>query len=252
MESPPKLVIVTGAAGGIGAAISETLEKAGLAVIGTDVPGAQRTYNTSYWMDFDLRNLTASQGLEKFDRLLAEVIGERHVYALINNAALQLLGTVEQLSPESVAESLNVNCVAPFSLAKVLLARFVDTKELKPWIINIASIHSRLTKPGFSAYAASKAALEGITRAMAVELGARVSVGCIAPAAIETEMLKAGFTEDYEPLKDLADLHPSKAIGKPAEVAKLVEFVLSGDLPFANGFIWNLDGGISSRLYDPV
>ena len=252
MESLPELVIVTGAAGGIGRAISETLEQAGLAVIGTDVPGAQKPYDTSYWIDFDLGNLRTSRGLREFERLLTDVIGERQVYALINNAALQLLGAVEELPPESVAQSLDINCLAPFSLTKMMLARLDGNKELKPWIINIASIHSRLTKPEFCAYATSKAALEGLTRAMAVELGARVRVGCIAPAAIETEMLKAGFEGNHELFNSLADLHPSKTIGKPDEIAKLVEFILCGDLPFANGFMWNFDGGISSRLYDPA
>src|SRR3546814_11034334 len=84
-------------------------------------------------------------------------------------------------------------------------------------VLNISSIHARLTKPNFIAYATSKAALSGMTRAMAVELGARVRVNAIEPVAIDTPMLRAGFEGNDAGYEQLRIFHPVKAIGSRSE-----------------------------------
>jgi NAD(P)-dependent dehydrogenase (short-subunit alcohol dehydrogenase family) len=118
-------------------------------------------------------------------------------------------------------------------------------------VINIASIHALLTKPRFSAYATSKSALIGLTRALAVELGGRVRVNAISPAAIATPMLESGFSEDPEGLNRLAAYHPSACIGVPDDVARAALCLAEVKGAFLNGAIVGVDGGIGARLHDP-
>jgi NAD(P)-dependent dehydrogenase (short-subunit alcohol dehydrogenase family) len=91
-----------------------------------------------------------------------------------------------------------------------------------------------------------------MTRAMAVDLGSRIRVNAIEPAAIETDMLKAGFTEQPEKFAELQACHPQGRIGKPEEVAALALSVASGELRFLHGACIGMDGGISGRLHDPI
>lgn len=168
---------------------------------------------------------------------------------LINNAAVQVLGGVGSLSMADWNQTLNVNLLAPFALVQGLLLQ-LDAAD--GCVINVSSIHARLTKPNFVAYATSKAALSGMTRAMAVDLGARVRVNAIEPAAIETDMLKAGFAHQPEEYVILQGCHPQGRIGTPAEVASLALSIACGNLRFLHGTCIAMDGGISGRLHDPI
>lgn len=252
MSGDEKIVIVTGAAGGIGRAVCEALESKGYLVIGVDASDVMPSISAKRWIRYDLCRLSDSQGIEAFDQELTSRIGDRQVSGLVNNAAVQRLGPLQSLPVELLHESLAVNCIAAFSLTKLVLRRLPRDADYKPSVINITSIHSRLTKPGFSVYATSKAALEGLTRSLAVECGDVLKVCCIAPAAVETSMLREGFENAPERMERLANLHPTRFIGMPSEVAGLVLALLGNEFPFANGAVWNLDGGMSSRLHDPV
>jgi len=125
-------------------------------------------------------------------------------------------------------------------------------KVSKGSVVNITSIHAALTKPGFSTYAMSKAAMDGMTRSLAVELGRDVRINAIAPAAISTPLLEAGFENRLDEFKQLADMHPTGKIGTPADVASLALYLVSEEAAFINGSILGLDGGIRGRLHDPV
>ena len=107
-----------------------------------------------------------------------------------HNGKDAVLGSFEQLSASDWHETMAVNLLAPVAISRALLP---ELKRQHGSIVHIGSIHSQLTKPGFTAYATSKAALAGLTRAMAVELGGSVRVNAIEPAAIATPMLAAGF-----------------------------------------------------------
>ena len=144
---------------------------------------------------------------------------------------------------------MNVNLTAPFRLSQAFLA---DLEAARGTILNIGSVHARATKPEFAAYATSKAALHGLTRALAVDLGDRVRVVCLAPAAISTPMLMAGFEGHEAAFKSLEACHPAGRIGQPDEVAKAALFLTGPDAGFATGTTFWLDGGVLSRLHDPV
>lgn len=239
-------VIVTGAAGGIGSAIVRNLRDNKYRVIGIDVADAHEVGKD--FLKIDLSSLNSTVGVAELSEQLAEAINADRLVGLVNNAALQIVRPFNELTVEHMIDSLQVNCVAPFALAR---ASFAYLKKSHGTIVNIGSIHSKLTKPGFVAYAASKSAVEGLARAMAVELGRDIKVCAILPAAIATPMLTAGFDDNPQDLNELNSFHPAGIVGNVDEVGELVNLLIGESLPFSNGAVWNLDGGISGVLHDP-
>jgi NAD(P)-dependent dehydrogenase (short-subunit alcohol dehydrogenase family) len=167
---------------------------------------------------------------------------------LVNNAALQIKKSAEALSVRDWQRSLDTNVVAPFALIQGLLP---ELKRARGSVVNIASVHAQLTKPGFAAYATSKSAMVGMTRSLAVDLAGSVRVNCINPAATETSMLVAGFEGREEELSQLGRCHPLGRIADPREVARVAVFLASEDASFVNGAALDVDGGIAARLHDP-
>lgn len=243
------IALITGAAGGIGRALSRTFADAGYQVIATDWTEKPTDLVCDLYRAVDLARLVEEQ-----DYATAEIADVRTALAgqgldvLINNAAVQILGGVEELTRDDWRRSLDVNLLAPFLLTQALLR---DLERANGCVINISSIHARLTKNNFVAYATTKAALSGMTRAMAVDLGPRVRVNAIEPAAIETPMLRAGFAENPESYRELEDCHPQRRIGSPEEAARLALNLASADMRFLHGVCVALDGGIGGRLFDP-
>jgi NAD(P)-dependent dehydrogenase (short-subunit alcohol dehydrogenase family) len=244
-----RTVLITGANGGIGQALCAAFHSDGWHVVGSDRHQSAAASCDQY-VAADLSRLAAETGYrEDFICRIRDRLKEPgKLAALINNAALQIVAPVDRLTAEDWRRTCDVNVIAPFLLAQGLL------KELEAAggaVINVASIHAMQTKAGFSAYATSKAALLGLTRALAVELGNRVRVNAVCPAAVATPMLIEGFKGDEEKLSALASHHPSRCIGKPEELASFVIMLASGVSSFVTGVVLNFDGGISARLHDP-
>ena len=252
--SAKKTVLVTGAAGGIGIELVKVLANDGWAVIGSDVKAVDlqdfKGVGGSHWISADLQDIVHdSNELKTFVNSVLSFTEELELKAVIHNAALQRVNSFLQLSAEDWLESIAINLLAPVLINRCLIPHL---RKNGGSIIHIGSIHSQLTKPGFTAYATSKAALGGLTRAMAVELGGEVRINAIEPAAIETPMLTEGFKRNLELKAELASFHPTNSIGRPADVAHAVQFLLDPRNTFINGSVISLDGGISSRLHDPT
>jgi NAD(P)-dependent dehydrogenase (short-subunit alcohol dehydrogenase family) len=107
-----------------------------------------------------------------------------------------------------------------------------------------------LENKDFAAYATSKAALSGLTRSMAIELGNKIRINAVEPAAIDTPMLRAGFADNPEGFEQLKSYHPSQTIGTPEELGKLALFIVENESLFFNGAVVSFDGGIVSCLSD--
>ena len=183
----------------------------------------------------------------KLSEKLEEANQDCPIVGLVNNAAIQDLAEFENADAMALAESFAVNVNAPYIMAKLthkMLAQNGGT------IINIGSIHSQQTKTGFLAYSVSKAGLRGLTKGLALELGASVKVNSIEPAAISTNMLAQGLSHDEVKLKELKFLHPTRSVGAPSEVADLACYLIESAPQFLNGSCIELDGGISSLLSD--
>ena len=248
-----KIVLVTGAAGGIGKVLVKELAKTDWNVLGSDHPKANPDQTTRdqclAWIPADLSALSQEpKCMEAFVSNVSSATGERDLSAIIHNAALQRLGNFDQLTATDWNETISVNLMAPVMINKAFVNQL---QRQKGSIIHIGSIHSQLTKPGFTAYATSKAAMAGLTRAMAVELGGTIRVNAIEPAAIATPMLEAGFAENPKLRGHLESFHPTNSIGRPDDVAKAVKLLLDTSCGFLNGCVLPLGGGIHSRLHDP-
>ena len=241
-----RAAIITGAAGGIGAALCRSFRLSGYRVIATDLSGPA---GGDAFVAADLNRFARDDEYRaEIVTALTTELGGDELHVLVNNAAVQVLGGVEALGADDWHTTLDVNLVAPFLLAQAFLGAL---EAAGGSVVNVSSIHERLTKPGFVAYATSKAALAGLTRAMAVDLGPRVRVNAVAPAATGTPMLEAGFDGQPDLRAELDRHHPAGRIGTPDEVAESVTFLASDRARFITGTVLGIDGGIAARLHDP-
>jgi NAD(P)-dependent dehydrogenase (short-subunit alcohol dehydrogenase family) len=243
-----KSVLITGSNGGIGQALCSSFTEAGWRVIATDLHSKPKS-EVEHYLGFDLAGFATDAVLRQRVEAALIALLPSGLDCLINNGAYQVVASLGELSVEDWHRSMHTNVNAPFLLVKALLGCL---ERANGNVINITSVHANLTKPNFSAYATSKAALEGLTRSLAVELGSRVRVNAIAPAAISTPMLVAGFAGNDEKAAALDLHHPTARIGAPEELARLAIFIAENDNRFLNGAVVGLDGGIASRLHDPM
>ncbi len=244
----PRFVVITGAAGGIGQAMVAEFAANDYTVIATDRVPAPDGLGAHYYLQADLARTVEDEAYarEIFSQI-RNYLGSNGLSVLVNNAALQILGCAESLTRHDWKQTLNVNLVAPFIWIQSFLP---DLEYAKGSVVNISSIHAKLTKKNFVAYATSKAALSGMTRALAVDLGRRVRINAIEPAAIGTPMLLAGFESNSNAIDELERLHPVCSIGTPKQLAKLVVLIAAHELSFLSGASISIDGGIGSVLND--
>ncbi len=240
-------VLVTGAAGGIGQSICEVFYEAGYKVIGVDrIAVSDRAYEM---LQFDISTLAeGGQEVTAFCSRVEEIC-EGRLNALINNAAVQIVKPIEQITPADWDQTLKTNLLAPFWLVQRFLGLL---RRAKGSVVNIASIHSALTKSEFTVYATSKGALVSLTQALSIELAPDIRVNAVVPAATNTQMLRAGFIDNPEGLKALGSYHPLGRLAEPEEVAKTVLFLAGSDASFMTGSVVNVDGGIGCCLHDPI
>ena len=241
-----KTVLITGANGGIGNALCSSFKNAGYYVIGTDRSKSAKC-ECDHYISADLYNL--ANDVTQLNNFKTDVFSTtKTVNTLINNAAVQILSSLSTLKLEDFKKTLDVNLTA----ALLLTQGFEETlTKCHGSVINIGSIHAGLTKPAFISYATSKAALRGLTKSLAVDLGGRIRVNCIEPAAIETDMLVDGFKDTPEKLNELTACHPTGKLGQPFEIAKAAVFLTNSDNEFMTGTILEINGGIAGRLHDP-
>ncbi|MGY4867402.1 SDR family NAD(P)-dependent oxidoreductase [Mycolicibacterium elephantis] len=241
-------VVVTGAAGAIGLAICTAFSNARYRVIGIDKVGSAHEICDDF-LQVDLERIVADGEYRSATlKRLTSAVGDEGCHALVNNAALQIVKSIELATIDEWQQTFAVNLYAPVILTKGLLPALTRAHGS---VVNIASIHAIQSKPGFSAYATSKAALVAFTRGLALDLSPTVRANAIAPAAVETPMLREGLM-DSDALARVAAHHPAGRIGRPDEIASAVMFLASKEAEFITGTTMFVDGGISGRLHDPI
>jgi NAD(P)-dependent dehydrogenase (short-subunit alcohol dehydrogenase family) len=243
-----KTILITGSNGAIGQGLCQSFMEKGWNVIGLDLSKNSRG-NTHSYLPIDLDKLCTDEAYcdQSINNIIAELTDGLDV--LVNNAATQILAPVKELTFKNWQKSININLSAVFILVKALLPKL---ESIKGNIINISSVHATLTKPNFSAYATSKAALVGLTKSLAVELGSSIRINAICPAAIDTPMLHDGFIDNPNGLNDLKYFHPTACIGSVEDVVHSILFLSDNNNSFLNGSILDLSGGISSSLHGPI
>jgi NAD(P)-dependent dehydrogenase (short-subunit alcohol dehydrogenase family) len=245
--STNQAALITGAFGGIGRALCEAFDSAGYLVVTTD--RGQDQPPGHHHIPLDLAALPRNAALQKafMAKLEAELNG-RALHVCVNNAAVQILGHLGEIADEDFQRTFDVNVFAPLVLARLLLPLLEDSGGS---IVNIGSIHAKATKPGFVSYATSKSALQGLSQALAVDIGARVRVNTLQPAAVATDMLRAGFADNPQGYAALESYHPVGRIAQPSEIARLAVLLASKDAAFVNGATIDVHGGLGVRLHDP-
>ncbi len=234
-----RTALVTGAAGGIGAAICQRLQADGFVVVGLDrdpSPAADLS------VQIDLADLDALATIAQ------ELCQVHEVTTVVHNAATQPLGGVGELSPQTWEHTFRVNVLA----ADVLVGAARQRLEAAAGsVVVVGSVHGRATTPGIAAYSTTKAALEGWVRAAALDLAPRIRVNAVIPGAIDTAKLREGFarwgTDAAARRAVLEERTPLGRIGDAREVAAAVAFLVS-DAGFSTGSYLVLDGGATVGL----
>jgi NAD(P)-dependent dehydrogenase (short-subunit alcohol dehydrogenase family) len=247
MRNTMPTVLVTGAAGGIGKAICLVFLEKKYRVIGVDYrKAAKLPYEV---LHFDVSRLSHNDAAcESFCRRVEEFT-KGHLDVLVNNAAVQIVKPIQEISVDDWDVTLETNLLAPFWLVRHFLSML---RIAKGSVVNIASIHAAVTKSNFTVYATSKGALVALTRSLAIELAPDIRVNALLPAATDTSMLRAGFEDNLDGLKTLGKYHPLARISQPEEIAQVALFLASPQASFMTGAAVNVDGGISACLHDPV
>ena len=234
-----KRALVTGANTGIGLAIAERLLEDGYALVyataGDDdrhigpLQDLQKHYGEDRltWVYGDLRDpATPQKLLAPFDR----------IDVLVNNAGLSTAKPFLDLTQDDFDLTFDVDVRASFLLSQEAVRKGATC------IVNITSVHEHIPRPGFAVYAAAKAALGMLTKAMALELAARnIRVNSVAPGVIETP-------RNEEDAQDLDPEVPLGRPGKPEEVAALVAWLASDEAAYVTGQSYIIDGGMTQQV----
>lgn len=170
------------------------------------------------------------------------------LYALINNAGNMYRGPIEELEEDKLLEIFNNNVVSAMMLTGLAVPHLEKTSGA---ILFMGSTHTRRAIPGASPYAATKAAVQGLSRVLAAELGPKkIRVNCILPGAVFTEInQRAGLFDDEtakKRLDGLADIHALGRIGTEEEIAEAAEYLIRAQ--WTTGAIVDIDGGFGLGL----
>jgi 3-oxoacyl-[acyl-carrier protein] reductase len=163
---------------------------------------------------------------------------------LVSNAANMYRQAVDQYSEEFLKEAFNTNVISGMMLSSMAVPLLEPTQGA---IIFIGSVHNRRAFPGASPYATTKAAIEGLTRVMAAELGRRrIRVGCIVPGAVSTEInVRAGLFSAEQADARYATIAPDHALGRigtVVEIAEGIEYLVRAE--WVTGVALEVDGGL--------
>jgi NAD(P)-dependent dehydrogenase (short-subunit alcohol dehydrogenase family) len=226
-------VVVTGAAGGVGAACVRAFHELGAEVVGVDIT---KTSTADDHMVLDLGDPDCGQ-------LLADHVGDRPVDILVNNAAVGHARLAVETDIEEFDRIIAINLRAPFLLAVALLPTLRDRSGS---VVNVSSVHAVATSSPVSVYAASKGGLVALTRALALEWAPEVRVNCVLPGGVDTEMLADGLSRANASLEEFALKQPLMRVGQPVEIAEAIVFLATNR--FTTGASLVVDGGASARL----
>lgn len=249
MNCSQNAVLITGAHGGIGMALCKAFRSSGYYVLATDLVENVNGCDCDSYLRSDLSMVVRDAVTRRqFYERISGFLSGRYLKGLINNAAVQKLSHLDGMELENFQESMNVNVTAPLLLIKMFQEMLTTSMGS---VVNIGSIHSKLTKPSFVSYATSKAALSGLTRSLAIDLGGRIRINIIEPGATDTEMLRAGFRDNETAYAKLKDYHPAGRLADPDEIAAAALFLVSDQSAFITGATLDISGGIAVRLHDP-
>ena len=242
-DSETQLALVTGASRGIGRAIARELASQGFSVVGTATTPEGATAIGSELAAFPG---CAGEVLDVTDAVAAQVLIDRIVtrhgglQVLVNNAGITRDMLAMRLKDEDWDAVIDTNLKAVFRMSRAVMRPMM--KQRYGRIINITSVVGSSGNAGQSNYAAAKAGVAGMTRALARELGSRnITVNCVAPGFIETDMT-ARLSVDQQ--QALLNQIPVGRLGQPSEIAHAVAYLASRQAAYITGQELHVNGGM--------
>ena len=244
-----RVVLITGAAGGIGRATVEVFDAQGWDTIAVD---RQQATGFPKTVTFRQADVADPESMADLFRWLGQKTDRLH--ALVNNAAIQICKPLVEMTVEEWDEVMASNLRSIFLTAR---HGYPLLKAAAGAIVNVSSVHAVATSADIAAYAASKGASQALTRAMALEFARDgIRVNAILPGAVDTPMLHAGLMRGHvqgasleERKADLARRTVMGRIGKPEEIARAILFLADAEQSsFMTGQSMIVDGGATARL----
>jgi 3-oxoacyl-[acyl-carrier protein] reductase len=245
MNSPERLIIVTGASRGLGLAVCRTLIDSTdfmvLAASRTESPQLRELVNgNSARLLYRFLDLTDHVRIPEFARSVADEFGSP--FGLVNNGAIAHDGLLATQHDSEINDLVATNVTGPILLTKYVTRTMLAAKTGR--VVNVASISADRGFSGLAAYGATKSALVGLTRNLARELGrAGITVNCISPGYMPTEMSAGLADEDLERIRRRS---PLNRLVTCEEVAAVVAFLLGPGGSGLTGAIIPVDAGASS------
>ncbi|MDQ7776884.1 MAG: SDR family oxidoreductase [Paracoccus aminovorans] len=241
MRFQNKIVIVTGAAGGIGGAIATRFATEGARVVLTDVnaEGVAKAAAAIPGSRALASDISTPEGCRTIiDDVMAQ---EGRIDVLCNNAGINRRGNLLSLTPDDWRLSFAINVDAMFHLCQAALPHMIAAGGGA--IVNTASQWGLYPAPNHIAYNVTKAAVASFTQNLARDYAPqKIRVNAVCPGEIHTPMLEAGVTRSGRTIADLDKLVPFGRIGKPQEVAALVAFLASDEAAFMCGSLVEITG----------
>jgi NAD(P)-dependent dehydrogenase (short-subunit alcohol dehydrogenase family) len=237
--------LVTGGGSGLGLAIATkfTMENVTTIITGRDAKKLDATAASLGSLCVPLvMDMNQPESFPAIVKQISETYGR--ISTLVNNAGINLKKDMLEVSEVEFENIFRTNVLGVFSLSREVAKEMI--KEKSGSIINISSMAAHYGIPKVIAYTASKSAVEGMTRSMAVELSPLgIRVNCIAPGFIETKMSAAALNNDPERKNKVLSRTPMGKLGLPEDVANACYFLASDQSKFITGAILPVDGGNS-------
>ncbi|MES2799184.1 MAG: SDR family oxidoreductase [Bacteroidota bacterium] len=238
-----KLVLLTGASGGIGKAIIPILAKKGFVLA---LQANNRAEELSEWISkLGIQNCHVFQKELTTELSCSELVSEveehlGNISYLMNNAGINRSASSHKLASNDWEEVLQVNLSVPFYLSKAVSAAMIDRNFGR--IVHMASVVGQMPVAGTIAYAASKAGLIGMARAQAADWAKYgITVNCIAPGYLDKGMIQEVPEQMIDRLKQQI---PAKSLGNAEKVANLLVYLFSDEADYVNGETININGGL--------
>jgi acetoacetyl-CoA reductase len=240
-----RVAVVTGGTRGIGGAITQMLATSGVHVAAGYSKGKEVAEACRKRLADAGASVSCHQGrVDDFDdckRVIDEVLAQvGRVDYLVNNAGITIDKTLRKMTPEDWQNVLSVNLSGAFNMTKAVLEHMIERGSGR--IVNISSVIGETGNIGQANYAASKAGLFGFTKSIALELANKgVTANVVAPGFIATEMVTA---IPEAALAKVIEKIPQKRLGKPEEVARVVQFLLEDESSYITGAVYTVNGGL--------